>query len=325
MLPIGDFSKLSRVPITTLRYYDDMGLLKPEAVDPQTHYRYYSASQLPRLTRILALKDLGFSLEQIAQVLDEGLSREELQGMFRLKRAEIQQQLEQDQERLFRIEARMRQIAMEETLPEYEVLVKDVEPQLVASIRDMVPNYQHIATLLTELYSYLQLHGAGGRAGSVLHDEEYKLRDVDVEGVAYLSGSMPESHRVKVYQLPAATMASVVHHGSFNTVNLAYEGIIRWMEANEYRIAGPIRELYLSCTTPLRQDDESYVTEIQLPIEKWQDSDSGTQPLLSLSCGWRVNSSMALRLSSSSLAFADTGPTTLSASESSSSVTSRYR
>src|SRR5437899_9646588 len=79
MLTIGEFSKLSSVPITALRYYDEMGLLKPSAVDPQTKYRCYSVDQLPRLNRILALKDLGFTLEQIAQVLDEGISREELQ------------------------------------------------------------------------------------------------------------------------------------------------------------------------------------------------------------------------------------------------------
>ena len=64
MLKIGDFSKLSQVSIKALRLYDQIGLLKPTVVDNYTAYRYYSASQLPRLNRILAFKDLGFSLEQ---------------------------------------------------------------------------------------------------------------------------------------------------------------------------------------------------------------------------------------------------------------------
>jgi DNA-binding transcriptional MerR regulator len=91
MIKIGDFSKLSLVSIKTLRYYDEMGLLKPVHVDQFTGYRYYSADQLSRLHRILALKDLGFSLEQIARVLNEGVSAEQLRGMLRLRQAEAQQ------------------------------------------------------------------------------------------------------------------------------------------------------------------------------------------------------------------------------------------
>ena len=83
MLKIGDFSKMVRVPVPTLRYYDQVGLLKPIEVDRFTGYRYYSASQLPRLHRILALKGLGFSLEQIGAVLDEGLTPEQISGMLR--------------------------------------------------------------------------------------------------------------------------------------------------------------------------------------------------------------------------------------------------
>lgn len=113
MIKIGDFSKLSMVSIKTLRYYDEMGLLKPVNADQFTGYRYYSASQLPRLNRILALKDLGFSLEQIAQVLNEGVSLEQLRGMLRLKRAELQQHISNEQERLTRIEARLNEMTME--------------------------------------------------------------------------------------------------------------------------------------------------------------------------------------------------------------------
>ncbi len=88
MLKIGDFSKLSQVSIQTLRHYDDLGLLKPAEVDRFTGYRYYSASQLPRLNRVLALKDLGFSLDQVARLVEEGVSPEQLRGMLRLRQAE---------------------------------------------------------------------------------------------------------------------------------------------------------------------------------------------------------------------------------------------
>jgi DNA-binding transcriptional MerR regulator len=87
MFKIGEFSRLSRVSVRMLRHYDQLGLLKPSRTDNFTNYRYYSADQLPRLNRILALRDLGFSLEQIGNMLDEELSAEQLMGMLNLKRA----------------------------------------------------------------------------------------------------------------------------------------------------------------------------------------------------------------------------------------------
>src|SRR5215213_8051419 len=133
MIKIGEFSKLVQVPVPTLRYYDQVGLLKPIAVDRFTGYRYYSASQLPRLHRILALKGLGFSLEQIAEVLVEGLTLEQMRGMLRLRHAQISQQLADMQSQLLDVEGRLEQIESEEQLSTYDVLLKHVEPQWVAS------------------------------------------------------------------------------------------------------------------------------------------------------------------------------------------------
>src|SRR5688572_26225804 len=105
MLKIGDFSRLGLVSIDTLRHYDNLGLLKPADVDPSTGYRYYAYQQLGRLHRILALKDMGLSLEQIAPMLEGEISAEELNGMLKLKRAEIQENIDTESERLARVEA----------------------------------------------------------------------------------------------------------------------------------------------------------------------------------------------------------------------------
>jgi effector-binding domain-containing protein len=271
MIRIGDFSRLSRVSIKTLRYYDEMGLFKPIDVDRFTGYRYYSASQLPRLNRILALRDLGLSLEQIARVLDEGVSSEQLRGMLRLKRAELQQHIASEQARLARVEARLNTIDQEDKMPDYDVVIKQIEPQLVAGVRDTLYSYPEIGRLLGEVYGYLDRHNMNGAdliAAGIWHDDEYKTSDIDGEGVIYLKLSIPEGGRVKVYELPATTVASVVHKGTYNTLNQAYEVIGRWIEANGYRIVGPNREIYLYCAEPVRQDDESYVTEIQFPVAR---------------------------------------------------------
>src|SRR6185369_4843102 len=126
MFKIGEFSKLVQVPVPTLRYYDEVGLLKPVEVDRFTGYRYYAMNQLPRLNRILALKGLGFSLEQIAAALNEGLSPDEMRGMLRLRHAQISQQLAQAQSQLTEVEARLQQIEREDKLAGYDVIVKRV-------------------------------------------------------------------------------------------------------------------------------------------------------------------------------------------------------
>src|SRR5512136_1663207 len=137
MLKIGDLSKLSRVSVKTLRYYDEVGLLRPAQVDRFTGYRYYSFDQLPRLNRILALRDLGVSLEQIAQLLSEDLPAAQLRGMLRLRRAELSQHVQDEMDQLARVEARLTQIEQEGKMPSYDVVIKKVEPQLVAGVRDV--------------------------------------------------------------------------------------------------------------------------------------------------------------------------------------------
>lgn len=271
MLKIGDFSKLSRVTIKTLRFYDEMGLLKPVEVDRFTGYRYYTLDQLPRLNRILALKDLGFALEQIAQILNEGVSPEQLRGMLRLRQAEQHQRVLEEQERLARVEARLRQIEMETTMPKYDVILKPVEVMRVASVRAILPAYKEQGDLWGRLYGTLAQHKPqfAGPCLSIYYDEEYKERDVDTEVCQPVSGTVRVLEGLTVYDLPAANMACTVHHGPYATLTQAYRVITAWIEANGYRVVGPPREVYLRTPqTAGEQNDPDCLTEIQFPVEK---------------------------------------------------------
>ena len=277
MLKIGEFSKLVQVSVPTLRYYDQVGLLKPVEVDGSTGYRYYSASQLPRLHRILALKSLGFELAQIAAVLDEGVTPEQMRGMLRLRHAQISQQLAEMQNQLVDVEVRLQQIEREEQLSSYDVILKHVEPLLVASVRTLLPNHSAVGMLFGEVYEAIGSHvnkalapnpERGGQTLVLWYDTEFKERDVDGAAAFMLRCPVPENGRMRVHELPAATMAATIHHGSYNTINQAHEAILTWIEANRYRIIGPDRELNLYHTMPIRLDNPSYVTEIQYPVEK---------------------------------------------------------
>lgn len=277
MIKIGEFSKLVQVPVPTLRYYDQVGLLKPVDVDRFTGYRYYSASQLPRLHRILALKGLGFTLEQIATLLDEGLSVEQLHGMLRLRQAQVSQQITEAQDQLIEIGARLQQIEREEQASAYDVMLKQVEPLLIASVRATLPSHSAVGTLFGEVYEALGEHvgaalgprpGEGGQTLALCYDTEFKERDVDSAAAFILRCRAPDRGRMRVHELPAASVAATVHHGSYETIGDAHTAILRWIEANGYQIIGPDREIYLYNAMPIRRDDPSYVTEIQYPVER---------------------------------------------------------
>ncbi len=272
MIRIGDFSKLSRVSVKTLRFYDEMGLLKPIQVDRFTGYRYYEFDQLPRLHRILALKDLGFSLEEIGRLLEGDLPTEQMRGMLKLRQAEIRQRVEEEAERLGRVDIWLRQIEQEECMSKYDVVIKKVEPIKVASVRGIVPTPPEQGPLWQELGTYLgqQRVQPVGPCFTLYHDEDHKDRDWDVEVCEQISAELAATKRVKVYSLPGfETMACVVHAGPFVTIGEAYDAILKWVDEHKYQIVGPGREIYLRTSQPDgNQNDPDTVSEIQFPVEK---------------------------------------------------------
>ena len=227
---------------------------------------------MPRLNRILALKDLGLSLEQIARLLDEGLSPDQLRGMLKLKQAEIQQRVGEDQARLARVEARLRQIEQEGKMPSYEVVIKKVNAQRVAAMRDVIPTYTEQGHLWDELCAYLEQYKVRSACPcfTLYYDDEYRERDVDAEVCEPVQADapLPDHGRVKVYELPAVeAMAYAVHHGSYDMLGQAYKDLLTWIETNGYRIVGPNRDVYLRGPES-GGDPSTYVTEVQIPVEK---------------------------------------------------------
>lgn len=136
MLKIGEFSRLSQVTVKTLHHYDELGLIKPAHIDPITNYRFYTVEQLPRIHRIMALKEMGLSLEQIGLMLEKELSTEEMRGMLHFKQAQIQQELREAQRQLSMVEFRLRMIEAESNFPELDVVMKRLEPMRFLSFFD---------------------------------------------------------------------------------------------------------------------------------------------------------------------------------------------
>lgn len=273
MFKIGEFARLTQVSAKALRLYDEMGLLKPVRVDPFTDYRYYSADQLPRLHRIIALKELGFTLEQIKPLLADNVSAEQIKGMLMLKRAEASQAMQAEHERLMRIEARLHLIELEGRMSNYEVIVKNVAAERVAGVKGVIPDFDGsqmaaFNALFDKTYGYVYGRGVrdAGCGIAVYGNDDGSMQNVPVEAAVQIGNAKLESgDGVEVHSLPAATMATTVHKGVFTDMGQAYNALMKWIEANGYRIAGSGREVYLQYD---RGNPGMNVTEIQFPVEK---------------------------------------------------------
>jgi DNA-binding transcriptional MerR regulator len=271
MFKIGEFSKLSQVPVKLLRRYDQLGLLPPIHVDERTGYRYYSAQQLMRLQRIQAFRDLGFTLKQIGRLLREDLPLVHLREMFRRKHAELQQLMDTQQAKLARIETRLRQIEREGELPPYEVVLKHVAPQAVASIREVIAP-SRLPDLFGELDDYLSYYGISpSRPHSVLwHGTHAHQGRMDIEVSCVLTQPLARSHRIMTGMLPEVAMMACVLHlcRPGNSCN-ACIAIDSWIEEHGYCFSGAAaREVYL----PQEEESGSFsLAEMQIPIERREE------------------------------------------------------
>jgi DNA-binding transcriptional MerR regulator len=267
-LKIGEFARLAQVSVQTLRYYGDLGLLEPNDVDPFSGYRYYRLDQLRRLMRILALKDLGVSLDQIGCLLAEGMSTDDLRRVLTLKQHELRDQVQEQLERLERIDARLQMIAGQESPPIYDVVVKSVAPLWVASVRGVVPAYSAVSPLWNELFAALEgcRRNPCGPCLTLCHAVE---PEIDLEVCAPLA-EPAEIPGATVRQLPAVeSMACAVHAGAFSSLIHGYTALFQWIDLNDYAIAGPDREVYLRLPSACESTaDPTALTELQIPVRK---------------------------------------------------------
>ncbi|WP_376796293.1 MerR family transcriptional regulator [Thermogemmatispora sp.] len=272
MLKISDFARLGQVSMRTLRYYDEIGLLKPVQVDTLTGYRYYAVEQLTRLHRILDLKEMGFELAQIVQLLDEQVTPEHFRSVLQQRLAEVQQQILIEQERQARIEARLKQLALDSQQASYEVVLKRLKPQLVASSRTTVPSVALQLRFARQMLQFLKECG-------VRTSEQLLLLTLDTNGEGDRSlvevaipvegssvGNIVErsSGHITIRELPAVTAATLLYRGDPYGLSEVYQSLGAWIEAHGYAVAGPSRHLLLH----YQDEPGSCLSEVQLPVER---------------------------------------------------------
>lgn len=274
MFTVGEFSKIAQVSARLLRYYDQIGLFTPEKVDRWTGYRYYSAYQLPLLNRILALKELGLSLDQIRRLIENEVSSDEIRGMFTMQKMQLEQQLQEGLARLRMIEARLRHIDSDGDMQDFDVVVKSLPAQRYLSIRQVYQSpFDALPTIAELLLPERLSKKTFGHMTVVLFGDSFATENVEMEiGFLYLgkkdtSLMLSNGCQMQVRELPAVeTAVTAIRLGVYENSYLSYGALGAWVEDNGYRFSGPPREVFL--VPPMPGRGEKAVVEVQFPVER---------------------------------------------------------
>lgn len=269
MLSIGAFARLVGVSVRMLRHYDRLGLLVPARVDEFSGYRYYSPDQLDRANQLVALKDLGFSLDDVGRLLAEPQSSDLVAQMLRERRTALLEQIRTDEQRVRQVEARLRLIEKEVPMSEHTYVETDLPElrlvQLSARVTEMSQIESEIGPMFQRVNEAVERAGATRVGPGVAH----YTGDGDelVAAAAEQVGDAPTPDGLEPARLAAAPRALTVRYTGPDLVGLpqAWQGLVREVERRDLTPAGTAREIYLA--TPYDGAGSGWDVDLQQPVE----------------------------------------------------------
>jgi DNA-binding transcriptional MerR regulator len=272
MLTIGAFARLGGVSPRALRHYEAVGILLPASTDAGTGYRSYRAEQLARLHRIRALQDLGLSLQQLQPLLDDGVTSEQLSEMLASKRAELAERVEEDRNRMERVETRLRYIELEDDMS-LDLVTKTIPATRVAQIRHTGEEGLDFYTLDAFAASAARTLRVALSAASVERTGPVIMQYEDrPDGTLTPIFAMPigdqhldQNDQVEVTELPAIEAVVTIYRGKgdHDLIGPLYGQMARYAEDHGYAVHGPGRDNILSW-----DETGDMVFELQLPITR---------------------------------------------------------
>lgn len=262
---IGLFSQMNKITIKALRHYDDIGLLKPVHVDEHNGYRYYTSEQLPALHQILALRQMGFTLEEIKRV-QNGMSEEEL---LLKKKSELIKKIAEETMKLSQVECYLLQ---KDVNRDYHVVLKELPEVIVASMRRKISNYSALFDIVPPMGAEMERLGCVCAVPeycfTIYNDGEYKEADIDVEVCEAVTEKKKDSDMLTFKTVEKVeTAACVLHKGSYEGFPKAYGAVLKWVEENGFEIIDKPRESYIDGVWN-KDSEEDWLTEIQFPVRK---------------------------------------------------------
>ncbi len=269
MYKIGLFSKIGKVTVKALRFYEEEGLLVPGRIDGATGYRYYDTSQIPRLHKIVALRQCGFSIPEIKSIL----GGKNIASLFADRRSRLEAELREASLQLSSIESYIESIKEDGSM-RYEVVIKDLPRVLVYSVRTRVESYDSYFEVVPRIGEECTAANPDLRCLEdppycfiIYRDGEYRERDIDIEFCEAVNKRGVDTDRIKfktIERVPAA--ACVMHKGPYSELRAAYAAVYKWIDENGYAATDDPRESYIDGIWN-RDDPAEWVTEVQVPVE----------------------------------------------------------
>ena len=272
MFQIGEFSKITKVSLRMLRYYDKNDIFKPKIKDEWTGYRYYTVDQIDDLYRIIQLRDAGFGVAEIAEWL-QTCDKEYLIKQLAEKRKEIEQEIKEANAKLNQLDLLCKEMNKTEEADEHQIniVMKSIPTKEVYSLRRTMPNYFAEGDLWSEMTQILEPLGYDDKdeSFSMYHDEDDREEEVDIEVCVVVKNKkdMEIPNGLVHRQIDGCeSAASIMVYGPYENISKAYRKFAFWLEKNpEYRMDGPIRQIcHVShCHT---SDMQQFVTELLIPL-----------------------------------------------------------
>ena len=261
---IGMFAQMNHITIKTLRFYEEQGLLIPAYVDGENGYRYYTMNQMADIQRITALKQAGFTLDDI-KLINQGADTAYL---LSTKKAALLKKIAELTSQIAVIDGYLSGPAGTLDAP---VLIRTIPAVTVASMKKRIDSYDELFSLMPEMGAEMERLGCRCALPEYCftHYLEPGFRDehILIETCEAVTEKKEDSALVKFRELPEITAACIFHKGSYSNFSESYAAILRFIEENGYKICGNIRENYIDGIWN-KDREEDWLSEIQIPVSR---------------------------------------------------------
>lgn len=268
MLKIGEFASLSSISIHMLRHYDKIGMLSPQYVDENNGYRYYDISQLLKANQIVALKNMGFGLEDITEALTA--SQDEIEVLLKDK---LERKIEEAKMIEQQIKALQKTLYFEESSEEHalSIIVKRMPQMDVVSFRDYISQFSEEGRLWNALVSECEKYKMSVSTKSVSMAIQHMISNhgnkIDVEVLLSTEKKEKDSGLIQAKTIPQREVASIIFKGSYSQIGAINLFVARWLEKNNYEICDKAFSIYHNSPKEC-EAEEDFITELCFPISK---------------------------------------------------------
>ncbi|NFI93623.1 MerR family transcriptional regulator [Clostridium botulinum] len=268
MFRIGEFSKLTKTTVKALRYYDEIDLLKPEFVDEETNYRFYTTKQLVQLHKIQSFRQIGLSIDEIKLII----SGHCIELILEKRKSEIEDTIAESNAQLSRIEFIL-QGKEDELIMNYQAILKELPEYIVYSKRMTVPSYDSYFELIPAIGEEITAANPELKCTVPAYcfikylDNEYKDKDINIEFCEAVEKMGKETGDIKFSKIESVSAVSVMHKGAYAGLAKAYAFAFKWSEDNGYVIVDSPRENYIDGIWN-KENEDDWLTELQIPLIK---------------------------------------------------------